>query len=86
MWKFALGMLFANLVDIWDWLILRNVAHRRKEPEWGKRFYLHPIVDKIRSKFCFWLPNWNHNRFGIFPELILYLFWVIVMISYLHLI
>ncbi len=82
-WNFVLGMFFANLVDIWDWHILRNVANRKNEPDWGKRFYLHPITDKIRSKFFFWIPNWNYNRLGIVPELILYLSWFIVIIFYL---
>lgn len=70
-WEYWLGMLFANLPDLWDWYTLRNIASRMKQPDWGKRYYLHPLADNIRSKLFFWLPNLSYNRIGILPELIL---------------
>jgi hypothetical protein len=42
-----------------------------KQPDWGKKYYLHPLADRIRSKLFFWLPNLSYNRNGILPELIL---------------
>jgi hypothetical protein len=81
MWKYAIGMLFANLVDIWDWLTLRKIARRKGQPEWGKQYYLHPFANKIRSTFFFWLPNLSHNRVGILPEVLLYLSWIFLLIK-----
>lgn len=75
MWKYALGMLFANLVDIWDWFTIRKIANRKGQPEWGKRYYLHPIADKIRATFFYWLPNMSYKRIGILPETILFVVW-----------
>ena len=78
--KFFLGMLAANLVDIWDWLFLRNYANRKNEPNWGKRYYLHPIADKVRSFLFSRLPNLNHTKIGILPESILYFGWFVIFI------
>lgn len=75
-WEFWLGMLFANLPDLWDWYTLRNIASRKNQPEWGRRYYLHPIANKIRQIFFSWMPNLNHNRVGILPELSLIVLWI----------
>lgn len=74
--EFWLGMLFANLPDLWDWYTLRNIASRKNQPEWGKRYYLHPIANKIRHIFFSWMPNLNHNRVGILPELSFIVLWI----------
>ena len=62
---YILSMLFANLVDIIDWLILRPI-HRRKaqndESDWGKDYFFHRFCEKIRKKTLFWLPNWNYEK------------------------
>ena len=46
---FWLGELFANLVDVWDWLILRPIQSKKKklnpETNWGEKYFLHPLID-----------------------------------------
>jgi hypothetical protein len=78
--SFFLGMLAANLVDLWDWVFLRNYANRRNQPEWGKKYYLHPIADKIRQSLFFWVPNLNHSKIGILPEILVYTSWFFISI------
>ncbi|MFX0206201.1 MAG: hypothetical protein ACFFDT_09450 [Candidatus Hodarchaeota archaeon] len=70
-WEYWIGILFANLPDLWDWFTLRKIATRKNQPNWGIRYYLHPVANKIRSYLFFWLPNLNYNRAGILPEFIL---------------
>ena len=71
---YALGMLFANLIDIIDWLILRQI-HRIKlkteELDWTKNYFFHNIIAKIRKYALFWLPNWNYEKKAIIPEIII---------------
>lgn len=73
-----LGMLFAKIVDIWDWIILRPIQNKKKkknpESKWMEKYFFHPIIDKIRKRTLFWLPNWNFKRKGIIPEIIIILF------------
>ncbi|MFX1283733.1 MAG: hypothetical protein ACFFB5_08760 [Promethearchaeota archaeon] len=71
-----LGMLFAILPDLWDWHTLRNIASRIDNPDWGRRYYLHPIVNRIRRSFLLWMPNLSHKRVGILPELSLIVIWI----------
>ncbi len=81
-WQFFLGMFFANATDIWDWLFLRREAKRRKKPNWGKKYYLHPIADKIRAIFFFWLPSLNYNQIGILPELFFISLWFLSVLLF----
>ena len=71
---YALGMLFANLIDMIDWLILRQI-HRIKlkteELDWTKNYFFHNIIAKIRKYALFWLPNWNYEKKAIIPEIII---------------
>ncbi len=76
-----LGILSGLLVDIWDWIILRNYAKYTSQPDWGKKYYLHPIADKIRGIFFSRFPNLNHSKVGILPEIILYIGWLILYLS-----
>ncbi|MFX0125709.1 MAG: hypothetical protein ACFFAE_18945, partial [Candidatus Hodarchaeota archaeon] len=64
------------LPDLWDWYTLRNIASRKNQPDWGRRYYLHPIADKIRQIFFLWMPNLNYKRVGILPELSLIIIWI----------
>jgi len=68
-----LGMIFANIIDIWDWLILRPIQKRirKKNPEskWGDKYYLHRTVDWVRDKLFFWLPVRNYKKSGILIEI-----------------
>ncbi|MHA1207246.1 MAG: hypothetical protein ACTSSO_06725 [Candidatus Hodarchaeales archaeon] len=72
---YFIGMLAANFVDIWDWLILRNYAKRKNQPDWGKRYYLHPNADRIRQLLFSKLPNLSHTKLGVLPEASLYFGW-----------
>ena len=71
---YLLGGLFANLVDLWDWVILRPLQNKKKkkdpESKWGEGYFIHPIIDWIRDKPFGWLPNWNYKRKGIIIEII----------------
>ncbi len=80
-----LGMLFANLPDIWDWYTLRNIASKKNEPEWGEKYYLHPIANKVRTVLFSRLPNFNHTKAGILPELLLIISWFIFIFFFNHL-
>ncbi len=78
-WNYWLGMLFANLPDLWDWYTLRNIASRKNNPDWAKQYYLHPIADKVRSSLFMWMPNLIYKRTGIIPELILIILWFVIL-------
>jgi len=71
---YVLGGLFANLVDIWDWGILRPLQNKKKkenpESKWGEGYFIHPIIDWIRDKPFYWLPNWNYKKKAIIVEII----------------
>jgi len=68
-----LSMLFANIIDLWDWFILRPIQKkiRNKNPEskWGDKYYLHRIVDWVRKKLFYWLPNRIYKKSGILVEI-----------------
>jgi len=71
---YVLGGLFANLPDIWDWGLLRPMQNKKKKKDpdskWGEGFFIHPIIDWIRDKPFFWLPNWNYKKKGVVIEII----------------
>ena len=70
-----LSMLFANIMDLWDWFTLRPIQKkiRKKNPEskWGDKYYFHRIVDWFRNKLFFWLPKRTYKRSGVFIEILL---------------
>ena len=72
---FWLGILFANIIDIWDWFILRPLQNKKAESgvdaDWGQKWYLHKHSDWVRDKFFGWLPNWRYKYFGIINEIII---------------
>jgi hypothetical protein len=72
---FWLAILFANLIDITDWFILRPIRNWRTEAQAdsskGNLWYAHKQADWIRDKFFFWLPNWNHKYVGVSIEIII---------------
>ena len=59
-------MFFSVLIDIIDWLILRAIL--KKKP------VFHPLIDKFRNKFFFWLPNWIEKKWAVINEFIILLF------------
>lgn len=71
---YVLGIIFANLVDIIDWLILRPFHELRvksSKTDWKRNYLFHSLIAKIREKTLFWLPNWNYEKKGIATEIIL---------------
>ncbi|MHA1149782.1 MAG: hypothetical protein ACTSR8_16220 [Promethearchaeota archaeon] len=81
---FLLGVIAANFVDIWDWMLLRPKHNKlkKKNPEakfWGENLYIHPIIDWIREHFIGFLPNLNENKKGVLFEItIILILWVSV--------
>lgn len=70
-----LSILFANIMDLWDWFTLRPIQKkiRNKNPEskWGDKYYFHRIVDWVRDKLFFWLPKRIYKRSGVLIEILL---------------
>jgi hypothetical protein len=70
-----LSMLFANIMDLWDWFILRpiqkKVINKNPESKWGDKYYFHRIVDWVREKLFFWLPKRNYKKSGVVIEILL---------------
>ncbi len=67
-------MLAANLVDIWDWLILRPYQSRRrkKNPEFSlQKYMVHTYIERLRDKYFTWVPEWWYKPKGVIPEIIL---------------
>jgi len=90
---FLLGAISANLVDIWDWMILRPKQRKLKaeDPEakfWGDNLFIHPAIDWVREKvppFSI-MPNWNYEKKGVIIEMItIAVLWILVslLIPYL---
>ncbi len=81
---FWLGLLFSNIVDIWDWFILRPLQNRKKkkvpETNWGEKYYFHRIIDATRNKLFYWLPKWNYKKAGILIEIFIIVVLVIFII------
>ena len=84
---YYLGGIFANLVDIWDWGLLRPIQNKKKkvnpETKWGEGFFIHPIIDWIRDKPFFWLPNWNYKKKAIVVEIITITVLLILIVFFL---
>ena len=59
------------LIDIYDWGVIRGGRKLKKDPTWLEGYEIHPLIDKFRTKFFSWLPDWNEKRYGVVPEAIL---------------
>ena len=83
---YVLGMLFANMMDIIDWLILRPIYRKKvgqEEFDWDKNLGFHDLIAKFREKLLFWLPNWRYKKYGIISELIIisgFLIFIIILL------
>jgi len=81
---FWLGILFANIIDIWDWFILRPLQKRKLKSgtnsSWGQNWYLHKHADWVSEKILGWLPNWRYKYFGISIELIIIVFFSFIIV------
>ena len=80
-------MLCANVMDLWDWFILRPIQNKVKnknpESKWGDKYYFHRIVDWVRYKIFFWLPKRNYKKSGIIVEILLICGMFLIIISLL---
>lgn len=76
---FWLGMGAAVLIDIYDWGVIRGVRKLKKDPTWMDGYEIHPLIDRFRTKFFSWLPDWNEKRYGVIPEAILLTILLIVI-------
>ncbi|MFX1304525.1 MAG: hypothetical protein ACFE9X_14310 [Promethearchaeota archaeon] len=73
-YPYYLGMLFANLPDIWDWTIVRRIKKRRSKNgkiDYHHNNFFHRIVDKIREKTLFWLPYWIYEKKAVISEILI---------------
>jgi len=73
-YPYYLGIIFANLPDIWDWAIVRRIQKRRnvdRKINYHHNNFFHRIVDKIREKTLFWLPNLIYVKIAILVEIII---------------
>jgi len=76
---FWLGILFANIIDIADWCIIRPILNKKRKDE-SKKYYFHRIVDATRIKLFYWLPKWNYKKRGILIEILIIVGLVILTI------
>ena len=80
---YGLSMLFANIMDLWDWFILRPIQKkiRNKNPEfkWGDKYYFHHIVDWVRERLFFWIPKRNYKKSGILIEISIIIVFAILL-------
>jgi hypothetical protein len=85
---FWLSIISANIMDIWDWFIIRPIQKRkkRKKLEIGRKIplYLHGSVDWVRKNLFFWLPRWNYKKGGIIVEIgVIFIFSALVILYYI---
>lgn len=79
-WYYWLGIIFANLPDLWDWYTLRPIANKKQNPDWGKKYYIHNLVTKFRNYFFGWVPDYTLKRWGVIPETIVFFLWFIFIL------
>ncbi|HMF32834.1 MAG TPA: hypothetical protein VKK79_15525, partial [Candidatus Lokiarchaeia archaeon] len=68
------AMLAANVIDIYDWVILRPVqaVKRKKNPEYTlEKYMIHPRIERFRDKHLTWVPNLLYDPKGVIPEIII---------------
>lgn len=77
---FLIGAIFANLVDIIDWLVFRAILKKDREAH----YFLHDSIDFIREKIppFTWIPNWNQEYKGIIIEaFIITIIWLTILFT-----
>lgn len=78
--NYWVAILSAVLVDLYDWVALRGIRAIKKNPEWGKGWQIHEIIDRIRERWFTWMPDWNYKRRGIIPEIIIVVVFLIFFV------
>ena len=79
-----LSLLFANIMDLWDWFTLRPIQRRirKKSPEskWGDKYYMHQMADWVRLKLFSWLPKRIYKKSGILIEISIIIVFSILLV------
>ena len=58
-------MIGSIIPDIIDWFILRRIFKK------GDMIFFHPLIDKFKNKFFFWLPYLREKRWASVNEFII---------------
>jgi hypothetical protein len=81
---FWLGIFFANVMDFWDWYILRPIQKKKKKKDpktrWGEKYYFHHLVDSTRDRLFYWLPKWNYKKAAIFVEIFIIVILAVIIV------
>ncbi|MFX0028253.1 MAG: hypothetical protein ACFE8B_03520 [Candidatus Hermodarchaeota archaeon] len=81
---FWLSLLFANILDIWDWCIIRPIRKRKKKRDaaskWGENLYIHKMVDWFRITFFDWLPKWNYKKSAVLIEILIIMSLILIIL------
>lgn len=78
---FWIGMGCSVLIDIYDWGVIRGGRKVKKDPTWLAGYEIHPVIERFRTKFFLWLPDWNDKRYGVVPEAIFIGLMLIIIFS-----
>ena len=80
---FWLAILFANIIDITDWFILRPIRKKRgimqDNTNGQDLWWAHDHADWIRDKLLFWLPDWRFKYAGISIEIIVIICFSVIL-------
>ena len=74
---FAVGMIGANLVDLWDWVLLRAILKSE-----NKKLYIHKYVNVLRNPIKPYVPDMTYSHYGIIPEFFLILVVLDLFLTY----
>ena len=58
-------MIGSIIPDIVDWFILRRILKK------GDKIFFHPLIDKFKDRFFFWLPDLREKRWALLNEFII---------------
>ncbi len=79
--QYWLGMLFANLPDIIDWLILRNYYWiKRKNRRFDISFIHKKVIDSVAKKCFWWLPDLREKEWSAINELLIIAILILMLI------
>ena len=74
---FIVGIIGANLPDLWDWILLRWLLKST-----NKKLYVQKFANNIRSLFKDYVPDLTYNKLGIIPESILIILVLVPVITF----
>ena len=73
----VVGILGANLTDIWDWILLRWLLKSQ-----NKKLYIHKYAIMLRSFFKDHVPDLTYKKIGIIPEFLLIIVTSVFLVGY----